>query len=277
MKPARARQEKRMAQLVSRRTALVGGLAVAASAGGLYTATSSLADVSAAAFTQRWAPDPGKDGLNAFGGIEDDRRHSHPGVKHIFAEPNQYRVVMHVRDRDYNGDGDLAHADRQRNEVRGIRNDMRKGETWRYTYQMYLPDTLKGTTTFSHIFQVKHVAVGSPVVTMSLGRSGSRETIEMRMYGSGGATIGSTDLARLRNKWIDVLVDITVDDGKRGNLRFQLKDGATTVVDQKHSGDTWLGGNEAHPKWGIYRSLRDRSQLKDTYLLLRNMKAFRQQ
>jgi len=142
---------------------------------------------------------------------------------------------------------------------------------------MYLPDTLRGTTTFSHIFQVKHVAVGSPVVTMSLGRSGSRERIEMRMYGSGGATIGSTDLARLRNKWIDVLIEITVDDGKRGNLRFQLKDGATTVVNQAHSGDTWLGGNEAHPKWGIYRSLGDRDQLKDTYLLLRNMKAFRQQ
>jgi hypothetical protein len=41
--------------------------------------------------------------------------------------------------------------------------------------------------------------------------------------------------------------------------------------------DTWLGGSQAHPKWGIYRSLNDPSQLQDTYLLLRNMRAYRDQ
>lgn len=47
------------------------------------------------------------------------------------------------------------------------------------------------------------------------------------------------------------------------------------MVNASHAGDTWLGGNEAHPKWGIYRSIRDSGQLRDTYLLIRNLKAFR--
>jgi chitin-binding protein len=263
-----------MPQPISRRTALFGGLAVAASAGGLYTATSALADVHTTAFTQRWAPNPGVDKLNAFAGVEDDRSHSHKGVQHIFADADQYRFEIHVKDRDG--------SDRQRQEVRGMKSggarvDMHKGETWRYNYQMYIPDTLKATTSFTHIFQVKHTSVASPVVTVDLRRSGSNERIEMAMFGSGGATIGSTDLAKLRNKWIDIEIEIKVADGKSGNLRFQIKDGGTTVVNASHSGDTWLGGDQAHPKWGIYRSINDSGQLRDTYLLTRNMKAFRDQ
>jgi len=210
---------------ISRRTALLGGLGVAASAGGLYTATTALAGtgVGAQAFQLRWSPDPAVDKLNAFAGVEDDRSHSHKGVQHIFADasPAQYRFLMHVQDRDG--------ADRQRQEVRGMqanggRVDMHKGETWRYNYQMFIPDTLKGTTNFTHIFQVKHSGVGSPVVTVSLGRSGSNERIEMRMYGSGGGTIGTTDLAKLRNKWIDIEIEITAlpDPGRRYHGRRRV-------------------------------------------------------
>jgi hypothetical protein len=229
------------------------------------------ANAGPAALALRWSPDPAVDGLRAFVGIEDDRSHSHPGVTHIRAVGDTYRFDMHVRDRDG--------SDRQRQEVRamaanGKRVDMHKNETWRYEYQMYIPSSLKGTTSFTHIFQVKHAGVGSPVVTVSLGRSGSAEHIEMRMYGEGAAKVGVTDLAPLRDKWIDVRIEIKVADS--GRLRFTLKDGSTTVVDAQRSGDTWLGGSQAHPKWGIYRSIKDCGQLRDTYLLLRNMRAYDQ-
>nr|WP_198151737.1 heparin lyase I family protein [Kibdelosporangium sp. MJ126-NF4]CEL18639.1 hypothetical protein [Kibdelosporangium sp. MJ126-NF4]CTQ98123.1 hypothetical protein [Kibdelosporangium sp. MJ126-NF4] len=235
----------------------------------------ALADVTPAAFTLRWSGDPAKDGLRAFVGIEDDRADSHPGVQHIFAESAQYRFVIHKVDRDG--------SDRQRQEVRaiqanGTRVDMKKNETWRYNYQMFIPPTLKATTSFTHIFQVKHTGVDSPVVTMSLHRTGSDENIEMRLFGAGQAKLGVTDLAPLRNKWIDVEIEIKVADGSGGKVRYSLKDGGTTLVNASRSGiDTWLGGDQAHPKWGIYRSLNDSGQLQDTYLLLRNMKAYRDQ
>ena len=244
-----------------------------------YPATSASAltsdDAGALAFQLRWTANPGTDGLRAFAGIEDDRAGSHPGTTHIFAEANQYRFVMHTRDRDG--------SDRQRQEVRAIMNggdrvDMHRDETWRYNYQMFIPTSLKATTTFTHIFQVKHTGVASPVVTMSLNRSGSTERIEMRMFGEGGAKLGITNLAPLKNKWIDVEIEIRVADGSGGRLRYSLKDGATTVVNASRTGiDTWLGGSQAHPKWGIYRSLGDSGQLQDTHLLLRDMRAYRDQ
>jgi len=255
-------------ELFNRRTALRGALAVAATP---LAAGVASADVGAMAFVQKWAPNPGVAGLKAFAGIEDDRSDSHPSATHIFAESDQYRFVMHKADRDG--------ADRQRNEVRAIqtgstRHDMKKGETWRFTYQMYIPASLKGTTSFTHVFQVKHTGVDSPVVTMSLFRSGSTETVEMRLFGAGQAKLGSTPLAPLRARWIDVEIEIKVADS--GSLRFTLKDAGRTVVTASRSGfDTWLGGDQAHPKWGIYRSVNDSAQLQDTYLLLRNMKAYR--
>ena len=258
----------------NRRTAMRGVLAIAATplVAGVADAEIAGAEVGATAFKQKWGPNPGVDGLKAFVGIEDDRANSHPSATHIFAEKDQYRFVMHKSDRDG--------SDRQRNEVRAIqtgssRQDMKKNETWRFNYQMYIPSSLKGTTSFTHIFQVKHTAVASPVITMSLFRSGSTETVEMRLFGAGQAKLGSTPLAPLRNKWIDVEIELKVADGS-GRLRFMLKDGATTVVNASRTGfDTWLGGDQAHPKWGIYRSLGDSGQLQDTYLLLRDMKAFR--
>jgi chitin-binding protein len=258
--------------LFNRCTAIRGALAVATTPFAVGVASPEAgADVGALAFVQKWAPNPGSTGLKAFVGIEDDRSNSHTSATHIFAESDQYRFVMHKSDRDG--------SDRQRQEVRaiqtnGTRHDMKKGETWRYTYQMYLPSSLKGTTSFTHIFQVKHTAVASPVVTMSLFRSGSAESVEMRLFGAGQAKLGSTPLAPLRTRWIDVEIEIKLADS--GSLRFVLKGGGTTLVNASRSGfDTWLGGDQAHPKWGIYRSLDDSAQLQDTYLLLRNMKAYR--
>ena len=249
----------------------VAALAVLGPAGLVGGTALARADVVAQAFTLRWSADPATDGLHAFVGIEDDRSASHPGVQHIFAEATQYRFVMHKQDRDG--------SDRQRQEVRAIaqdgnRVDMHKNQTWRYNYQMFIPSSLKGTTSFTHIFQVKQSGVADPLVTMSLARSGSTERIEMRMYAAGGAKVGTVDLAPLKNKWIDVEIEIKPADGSSGRLRYSLKDGTKTIVDASRSGDTWISGDQAHPKWGIYRSLKDSSQLQDTYLLLRNMRAY---
>jgi hypothetical protein len=223
-------------------------------------------------FALRWSPDPARDGLRAFAALEDDRSNSHPGVTHIRAAGDTYRFDIHRRDRDG--------SDRQRQETRGIaaggdRLDMRKNQTWRYTYQMFIPSSLKGTTSFTHIFQVKHTGVASPVVTMSLHRSGSNERIEMRMFGEGGDKLGVSNLTPLRNKWVDVEIEIRVADGSGGRLRYTIRDGGTTLANGSRSGiDTWLGGDQAHPKWGIYRSISDSGQIQDTYLLLRNMRAY---
>ncbi|MFD1546281.1 carbohydrate-binding domain-containing protein [Nonomuraea guangzhouensis] len=229
----------------------------------------------ATAWQLMWAPEASSVGLGAFETIEDDRADSHPaGQPHIFAEGNNFRFNMHTVDRD-------SMTDRQRQEVTGTRNpsgylQWLKGETWRVTYSMFIPSSLKATTTFTHISQTKMPGTGTnPITVTSLRRVDGVQTIEHKIFQS-DTLVGRTNLEPLQNKWIDAEYEITIGDGSAGSVRWVLRDGATTLVDATKTGDTFLG-DRVRPKWGIYRSLGDTSgSLQNCYLLLTNMRAYKQ-
>ncbi|KJK53299.1 Tat pathway signal sequence domain protein [Lentzea aerocolonigenes] len=252
---------------ISRRSALIGGAAAVP----LLMAGSGLAQ--AATWKLRWSPQANKDGLGAFEGVEDDRAGSHPGVKHIYVSGNDYRFDMHTRDRD-------TSTDRQRNEVRGMKAggqnlEIDNGETWKWTYSMFIPSSLKSTTSFTHIMQTKMPGLGSsPVTVMSLRRTGGVQKIEFKIT-EGNVLVGNVDLEPLHNKWIDTEVEIKVGNGT-GRVRWVVREGGRTVLDAtKDNVDTWLD-DRLRPKWGIYRSLGDTSgSLQNCYLLLRNLKAYK--
>ncbi len=220
----------------------------------------------------RWVADPAKDGLNAFEGVEDDPSHSEPGVTHIFVQGDTYRFNMDTKQRE-------APGDRQRNEVKGMRTNgniltIDNGTTWRFTYSMFIPTSLKGTTSFTHIMQLKRPGQGTaPLMTMDLRRSGSSELIALRAWVS-GVDVASTNLVPLRGHWIDTEVTVTAGAGTAGKLHWKLVDGGKTIVDAERDGvNLWLG-DRLRPKWGIYRSVKDTADILDTYLLLRDMKAY---
>jgi hypothetical protein len=223
----------------------------------------------------RWAPEADQEGLAAFEHVEDDRAHSDPaGFPHIFVDGDAYHFTMTSVIRD-------TSPDRQRNEVRGMRTDdgrtvsMLKGETWRLTYSMFIPDTLQATTRFSHIMQLKAPGTGSnPILTTSLRRYGTVPKMEVRM-GDATTVVGAVDLAPLQNHWIDIDFQVRVGEAPDGWVRWIVHDGDTTVIDTTMTGlDTWLF-DRVRPKWGIYRSLGDTSgSLHDTYLLVRHLRAY---
>ncbi|MHB9856797.1 FHA domain-containing protein [Streptomyces sp. YIM S03343] len=260
-------------------TLAVVGTHAMASTGGASTATGSVAAGNATAkagsWKLMWHPDAAKDGLGAFEGVEDDRSGSHPGVKHIYVKDGAYRFDMHLKDRDG--------SDRQRNEVKGMSaagQDLKilRGQTWRFTYSMYIPSSLHATTSFTHIMQFKEPGGGtSPIIVMSLRQSGGKPTIELNSALS-GKIVGRTPLTPLQDKWISTQLDITFKDGTGGKIDWTVNDGSTTVANASASGlDTWLGPERARPKWGIYRSLKDHANLRDTYLLIKDVKAYQQQ
>jgi hypothetical protein len=216
-----------------------------------------------------WSPQANKDGLGAFEGVENRGK-----GKEIFPQGNNFRFEMKVSDRDG--------SDRQRNEVKGMRAGghnlvIGKGQTWRFTYQMFIPKSLRATTSFTHIMQFKMPGQGSaPILTLDLRRRGSQSRLELVVFGS-DTVIGSTDLAPLQDKWIGIGAQIRFADKPAGQARLIVTDGNRTVVDdQKGNVDTWLG-DRARPKWGIYRSIKDSADLRDTYLLLTEMKAYQHQ
>jgi hypothetical protein len=159
------------------------------------------------------------------------------------------------------------------------------GETWRITYEMFMPATLHATSRFSHIFQLKTPATnGGPWVTLSLSRVDGAERMRLRAFStSGSPDIGSAALPPLREKWITI--DLTFRMGPSGTARFVVRngtgEGAPVVVDSSRSGvripDQGGGSdNYVRPKWGIYRSIESAaSDIIDTHLRLRRMQAWR--
>jgi hypothetical protein len=222
----------------------------------------------------RWSPRPAVDGLAAFEALEDDRRGSHPeGMPHVFPEHNTYTFTSHLVDRDG--------SDRMRNEVRGMRDrqgrplEIRKDETWRISYQMYIPDTLDATTAFTHIWQVKTSDTSPPLMQLSLPVRDGVPKIEARYWDPAGNVFpfATADLLPLQNRWISTTLEFrSADDGY---FRWVLRDGHRVVADARAEHiDLWTTQEQYNrPKWGIYRSIAS-AGLQDTYLLLRDLRAW---
>ncbi|MGW8872131.1 Tat pathway signal sequence domain protein [Streptomyces sp. RLB3-17] len=257
----------------TRRTLLGAALGGAGGAAVGIPATATAAH--AASWQLKWSPSASGDKLGAFETIEDDRADSHPaGRPHIFATGDNWRFNMHTVDRD-------TSTDRQRQEVTGLRTSAGSylkwtaGQTWRLTYSMYIPSSLKATTTFTHIMQMKQPGTGtSPIVVQSLRRVNGVQTIELKLA-IDDILIGRTDLDPLHDKWTDVDFQIKVGDGTSGSVRWILKSGSTTIIDKSRTGVDTLLADRVRPKWGIYRSLGDTSgSLQDCYLLLTNLRGY---
>lgn len=234
----------------------------------------------------KWSPNPNDktQGLGAFEGVEDDRTNSHPGVKHIYISDGNYRFDMHTLDRD----GD----DRQRNESKGMRTPddknivINQGETWRFTYSMFIPKTLNATTGFTHIMQQKMVtdkgSSGGPVVTLSLHTHDGTPCLELRLQtndeGFEPEHFNPIPLAPLQDKWIQVEFEFKFDNGTNGYARMIVKDGSKVITDKTRNGIDLFRENEGEnprmrPKWGIYRSIKSEG-LQDTFLLIKDLKAY---
>jgi hypothetical protein len=238
-------------------------------------------------FVLRWSP-LASQGLRAFEGLEQDRGHGHPGANHFGVSGDAFRIDIHTRDKDCSGD-----CDRQRTEVKGMRTasgsriDIKKGQTWRFAWDVFIPRTLNATTSFTHIHQQKMDGVpdslkGAPVVTLTLHIHSGRPSIELRLINDSGSTMhfNPTDLAPLQNKW--VTIELTHKFDNSGTARMVIRDGSRLVTDRSTTFDLWReesgnrGDDRMRPKWGIYRSLKS-SGLTNTNIMLRNMKAFQLQ
>ncbi|MFC4013882.1 hypothetical protein ACFOY2_42110 [Nonomuraea purpurea] len=227
-----------------------------------------------ARWEKRWSPSPRRDGVNAFEALEDDRRGSHPeGQPHVYVAGDAWRFDAHLEDRDG--------SDRMRNEVRGMRTadgrplEIRKDETWRLTYQMYIPDTLDATTSFTHIWQLKNSDVGTPVAQISLPVVNGVQKIAARYWtleDNKSHDFATADLEPIQNKWVTTTIEFK--SGDAGYMRWVLQDGRRTIVDEKVEGiDLWWTEEQYNrPKWGIYRSIKS-AGLQETYLLVKDLRA----
>lgn len=222
----------------------------------------------------KWAPQAQVDGLKAFEGVEDDVAHSDPGVKHIYADGTNYRIDMPLKERD-------SKTDRQRNEVKGMVDrsgnivGIAKGETWRLRHRIFIPTSLQGTTSFTHIMQLLPLGKqgSGPIFTVSLSRKNDVPIIALHVFTT-GETLGSTPLTPLQETWIESQITFTASDN--GSIQWLLKDSHNkTVVSAQGSAKLFLG-DRVRPKWGIYRSVHDTAHLETCHMLITDLKAWKQ-
>ena len=213
-----------------------------------------------------WSPDIRTAGLKIFEDVEDDRAHTDAGVRHIYPVNDTVRFDMNMKVRD-------TLSGRQRNEAVGMRQNgqilqMLPGQTWRLAWDLFIPATLRATTSFTHIHQLKMPGAGSaPIFVMSLRLRRGKPTIETQVAYK-GIHVGDTPLAPLQDRWIHTEFEYGI--ANNGHVRWTLTDGAQTVIDVTRPNVDLFMASRTRPKWGIYRSLGDRADLHDCYLLTRN-------
>jgi hypothetical protein len=238
-----------------------------------------------------WSPSAMRDGEKAFELAEmPDRMQpggsapTHPNAMHISAVPEHdaYRIDSHysppgAADYDRVTQTGPTRTDRLRCETRGMvgpagQVDLLNNQTWRLTWSFYLPSSLKGTSRFTHIMQMKYVdkgggASGSPIITLTLRPN---DRIELLLW-LGGGSVSIIDASALHDKWLSA--DLTIKIAPQGSVHWTLKDGDKVLVDKQQAGTIWPGdAARLRPKWGIYRGIT--TGVQTTYMLLSDLKAY---
>jgi hypothetical protein len=184
----------------------------------------------------------------------------HP-VPHITEElDSELKKNVFVFHAHVNQDDDRCGAkDRQRTEIRGHVDELVgiEGKTTYYRWKFRLPEGFQSSGAFTHIMQVKS-GEAAPILTLT-PRSGN-----LSIDGRVGVR-GTTALSKFLGVWVSA--DMRILYAANGHLELTIRRVSDGMVLFQHAGDahTWDGaGAGGHdPKWGIYRSLDQRNQLRD--------------
>ena len=209
---------------------------------------------------------------------------NHPGTPHIFESTdddvgNHFVFVIH-RDDDRDRDR-LDITDRQRNEIKTYDKSedavkAYEGDIMIYRWKFKIESGISLTTRFSHFFQLK--AVGGddsmPIITLTGNVQSGDDGFEVRH----SPLTSTVDLARIERskvegRWLTAYVRATF--AEQGDFRMIIldEDAREVVFDISEQGlDMWRGTAGDHfvrPKWGIYRSLAEKDDLRATEEVVR--------
>jgi hypothetical protein len=169
-------------------------------------------------------------------------------------------------------DRDRGRVDRQRMEIKVFdRSDeylkARHGSTFTYTWRVKLAPGMAVSRKATHLFQLKGVGGDDqmPIVTLTGAKRPHGDRLELRhTTGSPSMTVlADTDWAPLRNEWLEVRCQAGFDH--RGSLAFTVtRPSGQVVLDVTVKViDLWRDGEFVRPKWGIYRGLLHKDELRE--------------
>lgn len=167
--------------------------------------------------------------------------------------------------------------DRQRNEIKSYDKSPDnllgvQGETVEYKWKFKLNSDFQVSPNFTHIHQLKSVG-GSlesmPMYTLTL-RKANPNRLELRYAETDRQiTLKQADLNLFLGEWIQVTETIRYDSSGSYQIKIsKVSDGTEIFSYSNQSIVNWRpGGSFVRPKWGIYRSLLNKADLRDEEVL----------
>jgi hypothetical protein len=183
-----------------------------------------------------------------------------------------FRFHAH-RDHD---DDRCRKSDRQRTEIKVYAKSpywlkAEQGSRFTYHWKFKLDRSFQGSRSFTHLHQIKAVGgseASMPLITLSArkGRRGKSDQFELRYADhSKQRTIKSRTLKPFLGLWVEATE--TISYGENGQYSVTIKSvstGEQIFSYQNNSIRMWKSGADfLRPKWGIYRSLKDKDNLRD--------------
>lgn len=198
--------------------------------------------------------------------------------KHIKQETDRdvgdhFVFYMHL-DADHDPT-DAAVTDRQRCEIKTTNESLRglENDTFSFSWRFKIDGLMQVSKKFTHLFQLKSVGgdESHPIVTLTGVKASPHDILEVRWSPSScendperDTRFGQTDWSQLRDEWLEVTCRAKFS--KDGFLDFELKRRANQEVLLcfiESNRSLWRDGQFVRPKWGIYRSLDDRQNLRE--------------
>ncbi|MDB3953922.1 fibronectin type III [Alphaproteobacteria bacterium] len=197
-----------------------------------------------------------------------------PHITQIYDEILRKHVFRFHIHRDQDTDR-CVKFDRQRTEIKVYAKSpdwMKATEESSFTYKwkFKVEQKFQPSKKFTHFFQLKSVggAYGMPLLTLTArkGLRGKPDRLELRHATHGKASkIRVAKLQPFLGTWLQVTVEAIF--GTKGKFVIQIismNDNNPLLYYENNSLNMWKEDTDfIRPKWGIYRSLRDKQSLRD--------------
>jgi len=198
-----------------------------------------------------------------------------PHITQVFNKfLNRYVFRFHIH-RDHDSDR-CKKFDRQRTEIKVYRKSPEwlraiEGSQFKYRWKFKLDKLFQGSRHFTHLHQIKAVGgseASMPLITLSArkGRRGKPDMFELNYAkNSKQRKMKLVKLGPFLGQWAEAIEQISFGENGKYFIKIKsLKTGKQLFNYRNDSIRMWK--NEAdflRPKWGIYRSLKDKEMLRD--------------
>ncbi len=182
---------------------------------------------------------------------------------------NHFVFYMH---RDLDCDPITDNSDRQRCEIKvhnGSTKNLKgyKGTTFTYSWRFKINEGMTVSKNFTHLFQLKGVGgdnIDHPIVTITGAKVNGSDKIQVRWSTlKEGTILDDNNWSSAKGLWLDVYCQAKFDPDGFLTLTVKKPDGTLLLDVRKSNLDMWRDRADfVRPKWGIYRSLKYKENLR---------------